>query len=62
MDIDNCPFCGGQEHMMIMSSLDNYRWVTCKGCRAEGPIGNSVQEAKELWNKRIPMHMCIESA
>lgn len=44
-----CPFCCG-----TILSFKNFPWqVCCKKCGAEGPASAEVQEAKELWNKRL---------
>ncbi len=43
-----CPFCGSTNPELI--DLDTTFWVSCKTCTANGPSGNSVEQALERWN------------
>ena len=43
-----CPFCGSTNPALI--DQETTYWVSCKACRANGPSGNSAQQALERWN------------
>ena len=43
-----CPFCGASAHMADTGNL----WVVCDDCTAEGPGGDSEQDAINAWNTR----------
>ena len=44
-----CPFCGGNELQLL--DLQTTFWVTCKTCSANGPSGNSPEQALEYWDR-----------
>lgn len=44
-----CPWCNGEAIFCY------YNFITCRECRAEGPIGKSTEEAIKLWNTRVTM-------
>lgn len=43
-----CPFCGSTCPELI--DLGTTFWVSCKACSANGPSGNSAEQALEQWN------------
>ena len=43
-----CPFCGSTELQLL--DLQTTFWVTCKTCSANGPSGDSAEQALEYWN------------
>jgi Lar family restriction alleviation protein len=47
----NCPFCNGDDIEVSSNATDNYSCF-CNECGAQGPSGETEEEAKELWNKR----------
>lgn len=63
--LNPCPFCKKEDNleivqndhipveMMVMRTCDNsnYYAVRCENCGATGPIGSSLVETIELWNK-----------
>ncbi len=53
--IKPCPFCGSDcvndTTDPKPDEFDKYYWV-CPDCVACGPIGDSVSEATEAWDKR----------
>ena len=57
MDLLSCPFCGFLPQMEIMEGDDEESntayWISCESCKMTGPEGDTVEEAVELWNKRI---------
>lgn len=42
-----CPFCASYNLIIIE---DEYSWVACLDCCAEGPDGSNAREAIEKWN------------
>jgi len=44
-----CPFCGSTELQLL--DLQTTFWVTCKACSANGPSGDSPEQALECWNR-----------
>ena len=53
----NCPFCGAfiaptENEIIVRADVSTLRWVRCRACRADGPVGQSAGEAVELWNYR----------
>lgn len=49
-----CPFCGGTA-TVISNGLGHY--AQCVQCDAEGPSGESVEDAERLWDTRVPSHV-----
>lgn len=49
-----CPFCGGTAGAIGDGAFDedNCFWVRCWECGAETSAYESVEEAKEAWNRR----------
>lgn len=43
-----CPFCGSTDPELI--DLETTFWVNCKACSANGPSGDSAEQALEYWN------------
>lgn len=53
MKLKPCPFCGNAELNISMSSIGKAYWISCRACRAEGPVGiNDKEHGVELWNNR----------
>ena len=51
--LDPCPFCAEERYLTVCGVLTGKNlWVVCDTCNAEGPVGNSPEEAKYLWNQR----------
>lgn len=54
LELKPCPFCGGEAFMVY----DNDIWVSCEGCRADGPYFDNDEageiQAVEAWNRRQP--------
>ncbi|GAG09135.1 unnamed protein product, partial [marine sediment metagenome] len=60
-DLKNCPFCGSNDVGSYVVNnggdcppkdfIDEWT-VSCNGCIAEGPWGDSKENAEELWNTR----------
>ena len=46
-----CPFCGGTDPELI--DLETTFWVSCKTCSANGPSGESDEQALERWNNGL---------
>ena len=53
--LKHCPFCGGTAGAIGDGAFDedNYFWVKCWECGAETSTYESVEEAKEAWNRRV---------
>ncbi len=55
-ELKPCPFCGSSEvnntSTPTASRQSLYFWI-CPDCVAVGPIGESVEQATDAWNKRI---------
>jgi Lar family restriction alleviation protein len=49
-DLKPCPFCGCS--VSILSERRDYIAIYCKGCRADGPICDSWEQAISAWNRR----------
>jgi Lar family restriction alleviation protein len=43
-----CPFCGGTATELI--DLGATFWLSCTACGANGPSGDSAEQALEYWN------------
>ena len=59
---DPCPHCGAEavlavgypEHKVGREFVtEEWNWVHCKNCGANGGIGKTAVEAVEKWNRRI---------
>jgi hypothetical protein len=48
-----CPFCASTELQLL--DLQTTFWVTCKTCSANGPSGDSPEQALEYWNWTGPV-------
>lgn len=48
LQIEPCPFCGGQHLHMVVHSL-TYS-VACQSCRCRGPQKNNQEQAVMQWN------------
>ncbi|NSY12426.1 Lar family restriction alleviation protein [Agrobacterium vitis] len=44
-----CPFCGSTE---LTIAANQFSWVACAFCAAEGPQVVSISEATKTWNRR----------
>ncbi len=54
-DLKPCPFCGGEEFVMVDTVKGLYGFnVRCEAsqCHANGPEGHTPEMACELWNKQ----------
>lgn len=53
--LKECPFCGSEnvsrEEYNIVGPGNN--WVECHKCDAQGPSGDTPEEAAAAWNKRV---------
>lgn len=49
-----CPHCGKLNWSCIEYSATGAYQIQCQTCRAAGPIGDSRDNAMELWNWREP--------
>lgn len=48
-----CPFCGKYPDVIVWEDDDIPFWrVVHSGCQSSGPLGNSEEQAIELWNNR----------
>jgi Lar family restriction alleviation protein len=47
-----CPFCGGISVMIGQSPTSGVWHSNCGTCGAEGPPGETMNEAANLWNRR----------
>jgi Lar family restriction alleviation protein len=52
-----CPFCGVNDAHVSDTGAE---WVICRGCEAEGPVGDTRQEAIEKWNYRFHHAQCSQ--
>lgn len=48
-----CPFCGGNAEYLYFWGNDTR--VHCEVCGIETPICDSLEESREIWNKRTPI-------
>ncbi|WP_186130450.1 Lar family restriction alleviation protein [Burkholderia gladioli] len=46
--IELCPFCKSEAEIQYPGDM----FVTCKGCKAMGPMANSDKSAIAVWNRR----------
>lgn len=51
IDADPCPFCGRLD-AFVRQNARQVRYVVCRACEAEGPVGGTVETAVFLWNTR----------
>lgn len=53
-DVQGCPFCKNNKvgSFRIFGAQPDWYQVHCTVCGTRGPIGESFDEAIELWNKR----------
>ena len=47
-----CPFCGSADIHMMSGEDGHKSYVVCTSCMAEGPTGDSDEDALERWNQR----------
>ena len=47
-----CPFCSSSELTLIDLGLGDLWCVACV-CGSQGPTGQTTDEARELWSKRV---------
>lgn len=66
--IKPCPFCGCEDAELADSEVPKIdgrgkkQAVFCNSCFCEGPTADHESDALELWNRRFPGWMDIESA
>ena len=48
-----CPFCKSVELGRYQNPADNKEHVFCRECEAEGPAGDTIEEAEKLWGERV---------
>lgn len=47
----HCPFCGNTDSEVVAAEFEGYkRRVECFSCGATGPLGETEDQAVELWN------------
>lgn len=46
-----CPFCGSDD----LVTKNEYYAIECLQCCGEGPLGRGDAEARERWNRRVPV-------
>lgn len=51
-EIKPCPFCGGNDQH-IVHNHNNWYYVRCMSCNAEGPIALGEDGAVYSWNRRL---------
>ena len=55
-EIKQCPFCGGKAqagHYKSSYKEDEHFLVMCVCCFAR-TVGETVEEAAKIWNRRVP--------
>jgi len=55
-DLKPCPFCGNDAeglHDSYMRKDFQGISIRCKNCGADGPWADTIEGAKEEWNKRV---------
>ncbi len=50
-DYKPCPFCGSSD-MKLYGHGQDWKFVTCSDCGADGPEELSADDAKAGWNRR----------
>jgi Lar family restriction alleviation protein len=45
-----CPFCGNTD--CVVDSTVYHHHVTCLKCETHGPMEETIQGARDAWNKR----------
>ena len=55
LQIEACPFCGGEHLHMVVHSL-TYS-VACQSCRCRGPQKNNQEQAVMQWNATSRKHL-----
>lgn len=51
IEADPCPFCGKTD-VSVCHDARLVKYMVCHSCRAEGPVGGTVETAVFLWNTR----------
>lgn len=51
VELKSCPFCGS-EYISVPHNADINTWASCLACMADGPLGDTTQEAITAWNTR----------
>ncbi len=66
--LEPCPFCGASDLYILgcVNEAETMFWfgVICENvaCRAEGPIGNTREEAIRRWNTRALAHDKVDES
>lgn len=50
--LDPCPFCGGEEILLVDGYSDDGCWATCLSCSAIGGHAETHKDAIANWNTR----------
>ena len=56
VDLLSCPFCGqarGIRTVYFLTTDEASYYVICPGCGAQGPTGDTPEEAIASWNSRV---------
>lgn len=48
----SCAFCGSGDLQLVESAYETGHYVLCCKCEASGPVGDSREEAFDLWINR----------
>jgi Lar family restriction alleviation protein len=51
-DLKPCPFCN-EKKLMDDIEIDCEKFVRCENCGAIGPWADTIEGAREEWNKRV---------
>jgi Lar family restriction alleviation protein len=55
INIDPCPFCGGEASIVSTFDRDDVQqfYGNCETCDAYGPSGLTESEGVDKWNRRV---------
>jgi Lar family restriction alleviation protein len=50
-ELKPCPFCGGEA--TVRNEAARRPWIECIDCRAATNLRDHLEDAIELWNRRV---------
>jgi len=51
-----CPFCGSTKLGSTRFEVGHLHWITCRDCKANGPVGIDEEESIGKWNIRVNLN------
>lgn len=60
VELESCPWPECGQYYPVHDRFGTKHTYVCYGCGARGPLADTVEEARRLWNTRTPVWTAIE--